>query len=528
MRRAATMTRRCAATTTRRCAATTTRRCAATTTRRCAATTTRRRAATMTRRCAAAVALGAVLALSSCGGDSPAAPAASTLDATLVDRDGDGALERGPGEPLIDRTELAPAAEPGAIVATLAQITDAHLRDEESPARVPFLDRLGGVFSSTFRPQEALSPQVLAASVRAVNRLGPDATFVTGDIVDSNAATELDQAIAVLDGGDVDPDTGGRGYDGVQAADDPDPLFFRPDLDAPRHPGVLEQAQRRFHSPGLTAPWYPTLGNHDLLVQGETPATPRIDAVATGTRMVVGLDPGLRPSPDVDTAQAVDALLAAGAPGRSVEVPADPERRQLPAAEVIARLAQRDEAPAALHGATGPTLDYAVDLGMHVRALVLDTVDRAGGSRGLLRPHQLDWLREELATAQGRALLVFSHNPLDNTAGGERALRMLDATPGVVAVVAGNSHRNRIRPRTAGGYWQISTSSLADYPQQARALRLRATQGGYVLETWMLDHDGYSLAGVSRELAFLDAQGGRPQGFAGERADRNARLFVGR
>ncbi len=385
---------------------------------------------------------------------------------------------------------------------------------------MPFLDRLGGVFASTFRPQEALSTQVLAAGVRAVNRLGPDATFVTGDIVDSNASAELDQAIAVLDGGEVDPDTGGPGYDGVQAADDPDPLFYRPDLDAPRLPGALEDAQRRFHSPGLAAPWYPALGNHDLLVQGETPATPRIDAFATGTRMIVGLDPGLRPGEDVDAAQAVDALLAAGAPGRSLEVPADPDRRHLTAAEVIERLGR---APAA-----GSTLDYAVDLGPRARALVLDTVDRAGGSRGLLRASQLEWLRAELATAQGRALLVFSHNPLDNTAGGDAALRMLDATPGVVAVIAGNSHRNRIRPRPEGGYWQISTSSLADFPQQARALRIRETPGGYALETWMLDHDGRGLAGVSRELAFLDAQGGRPQGFAGERADRNARLFVAR
>jgi 3',5'-cyclic AMP phosphodiesterase CpdA len=464
----------------------------------------------MSRAAAAAVlAALAVIAAGCGGGEAPPMPAASTVEATLVDRDGDGALERGPGEPLADRTELAPAPRPGAVLATLAQITDTHVRDEESPARVPFLDRLGGVFSSTFRPQEALSPQVLAASVRAVNRLRPDAVFVTGDIVDSSSAAELDQALAILDGGDVDPDTGGPGYDGVQAADDPDPLYYRPDLDAPSHPGLLDQAQRRFRSPGLTAPWYPALGNHDLLVQGEEPSTPRIDAIATGARMVVGLDPGLRPT-RADLEQAVDEL-----PGRTITVPADPERRQLRPGEAIARLDR-----------TGATLDYAVDLGPRARALVLDTVDRAGGSRGLLRAAQLAWLRDQLASADGRALLVFSHNPLDNTANGEEALAALDATPGVVAVIAGNSHRNRIRPRPEGGYWQISTSSLADHPQQARALRLRATPTGYVLETWMIDHDGRGLAGAARELAFLDAQGGRPHGFAGTPADRNARLFV--
>ena len=479
----------------------------------------------MRRVAAAAVAL--LLASSSCGGGGPPAPAASTLDATFVDRDGDGALERGPGEPLRDRTELAPAVRPGRTLATLAQISDAHVRDEESPARVPFLDRLGAPFTSTFRPQEALSPQVLAAAVRSVNRLAPDATVVTGDLIDSSAQAELDQALAVLDGGAVDPDTGAPGYDGVQAPDDPDPLFYRPDLDAPRHPGLLAEAERPFRSPGLDAPWYPALGNHDLLVEGETPATPRIDAFATGTRMVVGLDPRLRPREGVDTAAAVDALLADGAPGRTLDVPADPDRRLLAPGEAITRLTGRDGAPDPVRAAAGSaTLDYAFDPGASVRVLVLDTVDRSGGSRGLLRPAQLAWLRARLAEAAGRAVLVFTHNPLDNTTGGEEALAALAATPGVVAVVAGNSHRNRIRPHP-GGFWQISTSSLADHPQQARALRLRATAGGYVLETWMLDHDGRGAAGVARELAFLDAQGGRPQGFAGAAEDRNARLFVG-
>jgi hypothetical protein len=42
----------------------------------------------------------------------------------------------------------------------------------------------------------------------------------------------------------------------------------------------------------------------------------------------------------------------------------------------------------------------------------------------------------------------------------------------------------------------------------------------------MVDQDGRGVAGIARELAYLDAQGGRPAGFAGRVTDRNVRLGV--
>jgi hypothetical protein len=453
--------------------------------------------------------------IAGCGGTgSASAPSAtSTLAVTLVDRDGDGFLERGPGEPL-----RGPRG--GRVLATFGQLTDTHVRDEESPARVPFLDRLGTPLDSTFRPQEAFSSQVLDAAVRALGRERPQAVVVSGDIVDSAQENELDQALAVLEGGVVAPDSGRPGYDGVQAASNPDPFYFRPDNDAPRHPGALAAAQGRFRASGLRVPWYPAVGNHDVLVQGEVPATDAIEAVATGDRMVTGIDPAFLPPTieEEDAAEAVDVLLRNGEVfGRAETVPADPARRHVPPAELVARLADA----AGVRPAAPDRLDYTFDVG-EMRGIVLDTANREGGSRGVVSPRQVEWLRAQLDT--GRWVVVFAHNPLESSDGGDAALDVLDAAPRVAAVVSGNRHRNTIEKR--GGYWLVGTSSLADFPQQARMFSLREARGGAVLETWMVDHDGRGLAGVARELAFLDAQGGRPQGFAGRPTDRNARLFV--
>ena len=122
-------------------------------------------------------------------------------------------------------------------------------------------------------------------------------------------------------------------------------------------------------------------------------------------------------------------------------------------------------------------------------------------------------------------MVVVSHQPLASSEWGGQLLALLDAHPRVIAALAGHTHRNSIEPR--GHYWLINTASLIDYPQQARALRVLATAGGGVaIQTWMLDHTGSQIGAISRQLAYLDAQGGRPKGFAGGRLDRNVTLYV--
>ena len=398
------------------------------------------------------------------------------------------------------------------------------MRDEESPARLPFLDRLGAPFTAAFRPQEALSPAVLDAAVRSLNAQRPQAVVVTGDLIDSAQGNELEQALAVLRGGWVDPDSGARGYSGVQAAGNADPSYYRPDVDSPRHPGLLDRAQRRFRAAGLRARWYPVIGNHELLVQGVVAPTSRLRSVAVGSRVLARPDddlpaPGSEPSPAL-----VDRLLAGGLPGETVPTPADADRRQLSSQELIGRVRP---------GARGPLLDYSFALAPRLRGIVLDLARRDKGAEGLVRPSQRRFLEHELrrAEAAGALAVVFSHQPIATSAGGRSALAVLDRHASVVAAVSGHTHRNSIAPRRTarGGYWLIGTASLADHPQQTRAFRLVETaSGARALETWMVDHAGGPLAGPARELAFIDAQGGRPGGNAGAASDRNARLFVPR
>ncbi|MBA2638186.1 MAG: hypothetical protein H0U79_08220, partial [Solirubrobacterales bacterium] len=213
-------------------------------------------------------------------------------------------------------------------------------------------------------------------------------------------------------------------------------------------------------------------------------------------------------------------------------VAADPGRTLLGRAEVVARLRRASGV-----GGQDGRLDYVADVGGRLRVVVLDTEaarepgaefsdGESAARRSSLLGAQQAWLDTRLREAGDRWVVVLSHRPLD-----EATLQRLTAFPRVLAALAGDTHDHAIRPvRGAGGgapgLWQITTASLADFPQQGRMFALRVTpSGGVALDTWVVDHTGGPLAATARELAHLDAQGGRPAGSAGEPDDRNARLF---
>ncbi len=187
---------------------------------------------------------------------------------------------------------------------------------------------------------------------------------------------------------------------------------------------------------------------------------------------------------------------------------------------------------------------------------MLDTVNHHGGWQGSIDATQLSWLEAELAAHAARPVVLFSHHPLETLVndtrppGADRRVlagelrEVLLAHPCVVAWLNGHTHVHSVTAISDGaghGFWQITTASHIDWPQQARIVEFLSAGPGLAIACTVIDSaaavsyrgsvEPADLAALARELAANDWQVRElitPEGGAGAGtiADRNVVLAI--
>jgi uncharacterized repeat protein (TIGR01451 family) len=380
----------------------------------------------------------------------------------------DGAGEANPAIP----DAQAGRADRRRSLSYFGQLTDFQLADEESPARVEFVEQEpSGFAASAWRPQEALQPFIIDWSIRQMNlfagaspvqqgdgsRAPMGFTLLTGDQADNMQRNEILWTRALLEGGAIDPNSGSANpadwnalehpscaaypptapnlaeaarYTGVQDYDDYDegtnPYFYDPDdpragwADWPSYPGLMDRAQLPFTAAGLDVPSYVTNGNHDALVQGNQAGNAAFEDIATGcfkalgtTTSFSGLDPNVLLSPS----------------SAAMLVPPDPLRRFVDKRQIKAEYAANSHSDA--HGYGFVDEDENINSSFSAsyyawdppeapgfRFISIDTLSEGGiveqSSNGNIDDPQFRWLVRELqfASADDKLVVVFGHHPV--------------------------------------------------------------------------------------------------------------------
>ncbi len=371
-----------------------------------------------------------------------------------------------------------------------AQFSDVHIVDDNNPLRFENIKlwstthgELDVLVQMISRDQDRYSARIWDAVVRSINEKNAvdpvDFAISTGDHTDTGLKTELRWFIEIADG---------IKSESLQNA-------------------ILAGTMQDVNPAGFAVPWYAAVGNHDVEYQGT------LNNYALTTALL---------SPYGDTGDLSRLPETVDLYGYSVSEPwwhgFD---------------FQPSESRAHSYGY------YSFTPNDLVHCIVLDTaiynleskspVETLAG--GVLDWAQFDWMVREIEANTDRICVIFSHhNPIGSftdamsQVSAVRLKKTLCSYDNVIAHVNGHTHVNKVSPVTyagyPGGYWNINTSSIIEWPQEWRNITVKDNGDGTgTISCRMVQHG---------DTESLDVTGNDPDADKktreGDRKDRNVAL----
>ena len=344
-----------------------------------------------------------------------------------------------------------------------AQMSDIHIVDDTDPLRLENIKLLGYdlgnldfLIQAISRDQDRYSERTWNAVIRSINDVsGSDPiafSIMTGDHTDTGLKKEFRWFIDITDG------------------------VLSDSLQDAIAGGVVEN----FEPAGLTTPWYAAIGNHDVEYEGT-----------------------------VNDSKTILALLSLYGDTSTLSVLSS-------AVEAY----KHSSTEPWWHGfANQPATSMANSYGYYsfdpneiVHCIVLDTSiflpagKKETYSQGILDRAQFDWMVSDIEANRDRLCLVFSHHsPLtgfqDSLSDVKAAdlMKKLASYDNVIAHINGHDHVNAVDPvkneSGSGGYWNINTCAIIDWPQEWRNLTVKDNGDGTGVITCRMErhHDAVCL-----------------------------------
>ncbi len=233
---------------------------------------------------------------------------------------------------------------------------------------------------------------------------------------------------------------------------------------------------------GLGLPWYAALGNHDVGWEG-----------GFNNDMLI---------------QEGGSVLAAEDASRLSDQP-----ETIEAYRTVEENNENIEGRPYWHGFANMPEGYpkegysSFDPNPYIHCIVLNTsnyspegnIPVSTASGGALDERQFEWMKQEIEASPDKLCLVFSHHKAEHISEthtgqpfymsanppvffpgyvhGEELKDTLISYKNVIAFINGHSHSNRLDPEgntwdTSGGYWNINTCAVVDWPQEWRRITI--------------------------------------------------------